>query len=197
SELAAVIVDPLPRRVGLVPASPEFLTALRAVTKKHGIALIFDEVISFRIGFRGAQGRFGVEPDMTTLGKIIGGGFPVGAVAAKYEVMSVIDSRQGRPPLPHAGTFNGNPVTMTAGIATLNMLTRQTFDRLDELGERTRTRLRRALSSAGIDGHVTGLGSLFDLHLGSREPQDYRTGRVTPEAAPQLDALFVHLLNRR
>jgi glutamate-1-semialdehyde 2,1-aminomutase len=194
-ELAAVIVDPLPRRVGLVPASPEFLTTLRSVTKKHGIVLIFDEVISFRVGFRGAQGRFGVEPDLTTLGKIIGGGFPVGAVAAKYELMSEVDPRKGRPPLPHAGTFNGNPVTMSAGIATLNLLTRQAFERLDALGERTRARLSRALSNAGIDGHVTGLGSLFNLHLGSREPNDYRTGRVTPEAALQLDALFVHLVN--
>jgi glutamate-1-semialdehyde 2,1-aminomutase len=195
NELAAVIIDPLPRRVGLVPATTEFLAALRNVTKKPGIVFIFDEVISFRLGFRGAQGKLGVEPDLTTLGKIIGGGFPVGAVAGRYEVMRVVDPREGKPAVPHAGTFNGNPVTMVAGTATLRLLTRQAFDRLDELGERTRARLRSALESAGVEGHVTGLGSLFDVHLGPTEPRDYRSGRVTTESAATLDKLFIHLLN--
>ena len=195
AELAAVIVDPLPRRVGLVPATPEFLTALRNVTTKHGIVLVFDEVISFRLGFRGAQGEMGVEPDLTTLGKIIGGGFPVGAVAGRLDLMSVVDPRTGRPDLPHAGTFNGNPVSMAAGIATLGLLTRQAFDRLDELGEHVRARLRASLSAAGVAGHVTGLGSLFDLHLGTNEPRDYRSGRPTAPDAARLEALFVNLLN--
>jgi glutamate-1-semialdehyde 2,1-aminomutase len=84
---------------------------------------------------------------------------------------------------------------MAAGVATLRLLTRQAFDRLDELGERTRARLRSGLESAGVDGHVTGLGSLFDVHLGSTEPRDYRSGRVTPESAERLDKLFVHVLN--
>jgi len=87
--LAAVLVDPIPNRVGLIPAQRDFLRALREVTAAHRIALIFDEVITFRVGYRGAQGVFGVTPDMTTLGKIIGGGFPVGAVAGRAEVMAV------------------------------------------------------------------------------------------------------------
>ena len=115
--LAAVLVDPVPNRVGLVPARVEFLEALREVTRAHGIVLIFDEVISFRVGYHGAQGAFGVTPDMTTLGKIIGGGFPVGAVAGSAEVMTVFDPTRGGPPAaPHGGTFNANPVTMAAGL---------------------------------------------------------------------------------
>src|SRR5499426_2734269 len=114
AHLAAVVVDPVPNRIGLVPARTEFLQAMREVTRAHGIVLIFDEVISFRVGYHGAQGAFGVNPDMTTLGKIIGGGFPVGAVACSNEVMAVFDPGRGTPPAPHGGTFNANPVTMAA-----------------------------------------------------------------------------------
>ena len=96
--LAAVLVDPVPNRVGLVPARTEFLQALRDVTRAHGIVLIFDEVISFRVGYHGAQGALGVTPDMTTLGKIIGGGFPVGAVAGRADVMAVFDPTRGGSP---------------------------------------------------------------------------------------------------
>src|SRR5262249_28215436 len=94
AHLAAVLVDPVPNRVGLVPARTEFLQALRDVTRAHGIALIFDEVISFRVGYQGAQGALGVTPDMTTLGKIIGGGFPVGAVAGRADALAGV----GPPP---------------------------------------------------------------------------------------------------
>jgi glutamate-1-semialdehyde 2,1-aminomutase len=195
SGLAAIIVDPLPRRVGLVPATREFLDTLRALTKRYGIVFIFDEVISFRIGFRGAQGAFGVMPDLTTLGKIVGGGFPVGAVAGSYELLAVTDPRKPRPELPHSGTFNGNPVTMVAGLATLSLLDRQAFAALDDLGERVRGGLRAALTSAGVEGSVTGLASLFVIHLGRVEPRDYRSGLPTPEAGARLEALFVHLLS--
>src|SRR2546421_2356720 len=96
--LAAVLVDPMPNRVGLVPARVDFLRALREVTRKHGIVLIFDEVISFRVGYHGAQGLFGVTPDMTTLGKIIGGGFPVGGVAGSAAGMAGVVTPRGGPP---------------------------------------------------------------------------------------------------
>src|SRR3989475_2075970 len=120
-QLAAVLVDPVPNRVGLVPARTEFLQALRDVTRAHGIVLIFDEVISFRVSYHGAQGALGVTPDMTTLGKIIGGGFPVGAVAGSADVMAVFDPTKGYPAAPHGGTFNANPVTMAAGLAAMQI----------------------------------------------------------------------------
>ena len=114
-ELACVLVDPMPNRAGLAPADRAYLEALRKVTREVGALLIFDEVITFRLGYRGAQGIWDIDPDLTTLGKIIGGGFPVGAIGGRKDVMAVFDPRPGKPALPHGGTFSANPVTMRAG----------------------------------------------------------------------------------
>src|SRR5215467_9490418 len=177
AHLAAVVVDPVPNRVGLMPARRDFLQALREVTARHGIVLIFDEVISFRVGYHGAQGAFGVTPDMTTLGKIIGGGLPVGAVAGRADVMSVFDPRDGGPRAPHGGTFNANPVTMAAGLAAMRLLDRRAFERLDDLGAKLRGGLADCFKRAGVPSAVTGMGSLFRLHGGDREFVDYRSTR--------------------
>jgi glutamate-1-semialdehyde 2,1-aminomutase len=195
SRLAAVVVDPVPNRVGLVPARTEFLQALRAVTKAHGIVLIFDEVISFRAGYHGAQGVLGVTPDMTTLGKIIGGGFPVGAVAGRADVMAVFDpTRGGPPPAPHGGTFNANPVTMAAGLATMRLLTPDAYARLADLGAKLRASLDDCFKQAGVHGRVTGLGSLFRLHAVDRELSDYRSTRATPAESERLVRLVRRLM---
>jgi glutamate-1-semialdehyde 2,1-aminomutase len=193
-DLAAVLVDPVPNRVGLVPARVEFLRALRDVTRRHGIVLIFDEVISFRVGYHGAQGAFGVTPDMTTLGKIIGGGFPVGAVAGRADVMAVFDPTRGTPAAPHGGTFNANPVTMAAGLAAMRLLTPDAFARLDELGARLRASLDDCFKRAGVPGRVAGLGSLFRLHAVDRELSDYRSTRTTPAESERLVRLVRRLM---
>jgi glutamate-1-semialdehyde 2,1-aminomutase len=195
SELAAVIIDPVPNRVGLMPARRDFLETLREVTRAHGIVLIFDEVISFRVGYHGAQGAFGVSPDMTTLGKIIGGGFPVGAVAGRAEIMAVFDPTGGAPRAPHGGTFNANPVTMAAGLAAMQLLDRRAFERLDDLGAKLRGSLADCFKRAGVPGAVTGMGSLFRLHGGDREFVDYRSTRPQPDEAERLQRLALALLN--
>jgi glutamate-1-semialdehyde 2,1-aminomutase len=193
--LAAVLVDPVPNRVGLVPARLEFLKALREVTRKHGIVLIFDEVISFRVGYHGAQGVLGVTPDMTTLGKIIGGGFPVGAVAGTAEVMAVFDPTRGGPPAaPHGGTFNANPVTMAAGLVSMQLLSREAFARMDELGTKLRGSLDDCFKQAGVAGRVTGLGSLFRLHAVDRELSDYRSTRTTAAESERLVRIVRRLM---
>jgi glutamate-1-semialdehyde 2,1-aminomutase len=192
--LAAVVVDPIPNRVGLMPARPEFLRALREVTNAHGIALIFDEVIAFRVGYRGAQGAFGVTPDMTTLGKIIGGGFPVGAVAGRAEVMSVFDPTGGQPAAPHGGTFNANPVTMAAGLAAMRLLTPEAYAKLDELVVKLRASLEACFKRADVPGAVTGMGSLFRLHPTDRALTDYRSTRTTPEEGERLRRLIRRLM---
>jgi glutamate-1-semialdehyde 2,1-aminomutase len=194
AHLAAVLVDPVPNRVGLMPARREFLRALREVTAAHGIVLIFDEVISFRVGYHGAQGAFGVTPDMTTLGKIIGGGFPVGAVAGRADVMAVFDPTGGQPAAPHGGTFNANPVTMAAGLAAMRLLTKEAYGRLDELGAKLRASLDACFKRAGVRGSVTGMGSLFRVHPTDRELIDYRSTRTTPEEAERLRRLVRRLL---
>jgi glutamate-1-semialdehyde 2,1-aminomutase len=193
--LAAVLVDPVPNRVGLIPARVDFLQALREVTQRHGIVLIFDEVISFRVGYHGAQGALAVTPDMTTLGKIIGGGFPVGAVAGRAEVMAVFDPTRGAPPAaPHGGTFNANPVTMAAGLTAMRLLTPQAFARLDELGARLRASLDDCFRQAGVPGRVAGLGSLFRLHAVNRELTDYRSTRTTAAESERLVRIVRRLM---
>ena len=192
--LAAVVVDPVPNRVGLMPARREFLAALREVTQRLGIVLIFDEVISFRVGYHGAQGAFGVTPDMTTLGKIIGGGFPVGAVVGRAEPMSVFDPRGGHPRAPHGGTFNANPVTMAAGLAAMRLLPPDAYARLDETGAKLRASLAACLERAHVRGGVTGMGSLFRLHGTDREVTDYRSAHTTPEESARLGRIVRRLM---
>ena len=133
--LAAVIVEPMLGSVGMVPATPEFLAMLRAFTSENGIVLIFDEVISFRVAPGGCQQFYGVTPDLTSLGKIIGGGFAVGAFGGRADIMDLYDPTKG-PRVSHAGTFNANPVTMVAGFVTLEQLTPEVYRRLAELTDR-------------------------------------------------------------
>jgi glutamate-1-semialdehyde 2,1-aminomutase len=193
--LAAVIVDPVPNRVGLMPARAEFLTALREVTAAHGILLIFDEVISFRVGYRGAQGAFGIEPDLTTFGKIIGGGFPVGAVGGRSGVMAVFDPRGGAPAVPHGGTFNANPVTMAAGLAAMRLLDEAAYGRLDELGATLRGGFKACLERAGVPGAITGMGSLFRIHPTDRALVDYRSGVTDGAERQRLERLHRALID--
>jgi glutamate-1-semialdehyde 2,1-aminomutase len=195
AELAAVVVDPVPNRAGLIPATPEFLRLVREVTRAHGILLVFDEVISFRLGYHGAQGVFGVQPDLTTLGKVIGGGFPVGAVGGVADVMAVFDPRGGKPAVPHGGTFNANPVTMSAGLAAMRLLDRDAFRRLDEAGARLRDGIRACFKDAGVAGSATGLGSLFRIHPHARDLVDYRSARWEAAEAERLGRIVRYLLD--
>jgi glutamate-1-semialdehyde 2,1-aminomutase len=184
-EVAAIIVEPIQGVAGMVPPKPGFLADLRAYTRRHGMLLVFDEVISFRVTPGGAQGLYGVAPDLTALGKIIGGGYPVGAFGGSAEVMDRLDAR--RPgALAHGGTFNGNPVTTAAGLATLRHLTPERYERLAALGDRLRSGLSAGFAAAGLDARVTGVASLFQVHLGpAGAAVSIATGRtaVDPAAA--------------
>jgi glutamate-1-semialdehyde 2,1-aminomutase len=191
--LAALLVDPLLGIGGIIPPAEGFLQRLRAVTDKHGIVLIFDEVISFRVAWGGAQERFGVRPDLTTLGKIIGGGLPVGAFGGRGDIMAAYDPRRGAARLSHGGTFNANPVTMAAGVATLNALTPETYGRLDALGERLRGGVSRLLDATRRRAQVSGVGSLFCLHWTPTPLTDYRSSRPKDADAPL--RVFLALLN--
>jgi len=203
--LAAVLVDPLLGIGGVIPPAEGFLERLRALTEQHGIVLIFDEVISLRVAWGGAQERFGVRPDLTTLGKIIGGGLPIGAFGGRRDIMDFYDPRGGGDPrrggdpqrsgarIPHGGTFNANPLTMVAGLATLNALTPEAYSRLDALGERLRGGVTRLLAATRRRGQVTGLGSLFCLHWTSEPVTDYRSSRPRDLDMPM--RVFLGLLN--
>ncbi|MBI2525596.1 MAG: aspartate aminotransferase family protein [Candidatus Rokubacteria bacterium] len=193
AELAALIIDPMLANAGMIPAGEGFLEGLRAATSRLGILLIFDEVISFRVARGGAQERFGVRPDLTTLGKIIGGGLAVGAFGGRAEVMNFYDPRGGRGRINHGGTFNANPLTMAGGVATLEQLTPEAYARLDALGDRLRDGVRRMLQRKKRPGQVTGAGSLFWLHWTKRRLGDFRSARPEDPRAPM--RLFMGLVN--
>lgn len=193
-ELAAVIVDPLANRMGFIPPAPGFLEHLRAVTRAHGILIIFDEVISFRVSYQGAQGRYGGDPDLTAFGKIMGGGFPVGATGGKAAVMAVFDPGTSGPRIASGGTYSANPVTMAAGWAAMQALDQEAFVRLEDMGTRLRKRLNETFKKSGQKGQVTGEGSLFRFMMVDRPLRNYRD-TIEPDADARTYRLFMALLD--
>jgi glutamate-1-semialdehyde 2,1-aminomutase len=193
AELAAVLVDPLANRMGFIPPAKGFLESLRQITRRHGILVIFDEIISFRVSYHGAQGRYGGEPDLTAFGKIIGGGFPVGATGGRAEVMEVFDPGTRGARIASGGTFSANPVSMTGGLATMRSMTPAEFDRLEMLGDRLRVRLGEVFRAAGVPGQITGAGSLFRLLFTDRPLRSYRDLDLAAEG--RMEQLFRALLD--
>jgi len=192
-ELACVLVDLMPNRGGLIPATPEFVAMLKRVRAETGVLIVLDEVITLRLAVGGAQSLYGLTPDLTALGKIIGGGFPVGAVGGGAKVMAVFDPRDGKPSLSHSGTFNANPVTMVAGEAAMRLLTEEEIARLGRLGDRARAGVAAAMKAAGLPGQVTGLGSLFRIHVHNRPLSDYRSMLMTQAEKDLLAAIVDHM----
>jgi glutamate-1-semialdehyde 2,1-aminomutase len=164
-ELAAIIIEPVQGAGGVRAPEPGFLEFLRALCDRLGALLIFDEIISFRIALGGAQQLFGVRPDLTTLGKIIAGGYPLAAFGGRAEVMAIFDARRDRA-VSHGGTFNGNPVAAAAGLATLRELTPDAYERLAALGGRLSARLSARIAADGLDARVVHVGSLFQVFRG-------------------------------
>jgi glutamate-1-semialdehyde 2,1-aminomutase len=192
-ELAAVIVEPILGSCGYVPADPAFLQGLRDLTRRLGLLLIFDEVQTFRLSPGGMQALLGVIPDLTVLGKIIGGGLPVGGVGGRDDVMAAFDATAGAPKIPHAGTFNGNPVTMRAGLATLKELTPAAYERLNLVGHDLRQRLAALARRYGVPVQVTGAGSLFGIHWSAEPVTDYRSAQRANKSLAY--KFFLHALN--
>lgn len=169
--IAAVIIDPLPNRAGLIAVDRSCWQVARKLCDESGALLISDEVISLRLAYEGAAMAMGIAPDLITLGKIIGGGTPVGAVAGRADHMAILDPLRDDG-LEHGGTFSGNPVTMAAGIAAMHLFTAAEVDRLNALGDRLRARL-----GTGIDGlgwEVRGAGSLFRPYPRDTTPERTR-----------------------
>ena len=181
AELGAILVEPVANKQGVLTPGPGYLEGLRRLADHHGVVLIFDEVISFRVSAGGAQAHYGVAPDLTTLGKVIGGGMPVGAVAGRWDVMQHL--RRGAPDgVGHMGTFNANPMTLAAGAATLEALDDQAYAHLSSLGAYARERLRAAIAAAEVPWQVTGLASLFKVHLRARTLLRYRDTLPRPKS---------------
>jgi glutamate-1-semialdehyde 2,1-aminomutase len=191
-DVAAVIVEPVAANMGLVRPVEGFLAGLRRECDRVGALLVFDEVITgFRLGPGGAQGRYGVTPDLTSFGKVIGGGLPVGAVGGPTALMEVLAPTG---PVYQAGTLSGNPLATAAGRAALELLTPEAYDRIEAGAARLADGLAAALGKAGIEATVTREGTLVGLYLGPGAPADYDGARRTDEAAYR--ALFHALLAR-
>ncbi|MBT7615018.1 MAG: aminotransferase class III-fold pyridoxal phosphate-dependent enzyme, partial [Rhodospirillaceae bacterium] len=173
-EIAGVIVEPLQR---LIPPAPGFLETLREETSKYGIVLIFDEIVTgFRLAYGGAQELYGVTPDVCTLGKIIGGGFPLAAIAGNADVMSHFDKAQaGDSFLMQVGTLSGNPVASAAGLKTMEILRRPgVYEHLRECGQTIMTAMAEHLSAAGITHQIVGDPVLFDVVFTDQPIANYR-----------------------
>ncbi len=170
--IAAVIVEPVAGNMNLVKPTNEFLAALRDLCTRHGAVLIFDEVMTgFRVGLRGAQGLFGITPDLTTLGKVIGGGMPVGAIGGRRDIMQFIAPLG---PVYQAGTLSGNPVAVAAGLATLKLLQAPGFfERLTANTTRLVEQLQSAGRNAGVEFSAQSVGGMFGVYFRAKPPETY------------------------
>ncbi|MSQ14608.1 MAG: glutamate-1-semialdehyde-2,1-aminomutase, partial [Dehalococcoidia bacterium] len=180
-QIATIIVEPVAGNMGVVSPAPGFLQGLRDLTMQGGALLIFDEVITgFRVGWSGAQGLYGVSPDLTCLGKIIGGGLPVGAYGGRREIMEMI-APMG--PVYQAGTLSGNPLAMAAGLATLSLLYEPgVYDRLDAIADRLENGLKEASREARVPTFLSRIGSMMTTFFTSENVTDYATARTADAA---------------
>jgi len=192
--IAAVIVEPVAANMGVIPPAEGFLTGLRELTRRHGALLLFDEVITgFRLCYGGAQNLFGVDPDLTTLGKIIGGGLPVAAYGGRRDLMEQIAPLG---PVYQAGTLSGNPLAMRAGIETLKRLKPVGFyDALDRKANFLADAMRQALSETGVIGHVARAGSLLTLFFTAGPVENYAAAKTSDTR--RFAAFFQEMLRRR
>jgi glutamate-1-semialdehyde 2,1-aminomutase len=176
-EIAAVIVEPVAGNMGVVPPTEGFLQELRAVTQRDGALLIFDEVITgFRVNYGGAQTLYEVQPDLTCLGKIIGGGLPVGAYGGRRDVMEMMAPVGA---VYQAGTLSGNPIAVAAGLATLEALRQPgSYERLESLGKRLADGLQSAANSAGVETRLNRVGSMMTSFFTTRDVVDYESAKT-------------------
>lgn len=173
SDLACFILEPIMGVAGMIPAIDEYLQTARDLTETHDTLLIFDEVMSSRLSVGGAQKKRGVMPDLTAMGKYIGGGLPIGAFGGREDVMDVFHPEEGA--VKHSGTFNGNPATMAGGVATLDALDAEAIDRINGYGAEIRDRTQRIGDASAVPVTVTGEGSLFHIHLAEGPITDFAT----------------------
>ena len=194
-EIACVLLDVMPHRAGLCPAEPAYVQALRDWTLRNPALLVNDEVITFRKGYGGSQQNYKLTPDITALGKIIGGGFPVGAVAGRADVMSTLDPHSGAYRISHSGTFSANPMTLTAGLVAMDLFTESEVRRLNALGQLARDGISDVIERRGVPASVTGSGSLFRIHMKPEAPTNYRESYPTADEARRSRIFFNALLD--
>ncbi|GAB2568413.1 glutamate-1-semialdehyde 2,1-aminomutase [Spirosoma areae] len=194
NQVAAIILEPVVGNMGCVLPEPGFLEGIRALCDTHGILLIFDEVMTgFRLAKGGAQERFGIRPDLTTMGKIIGGGMPVGAYGGRAEIMTFVAPAG---PVYQAGTLSGNPIAMSAGLAMLHYLNEHpdVYTRLDQLGDKLTAGFRAGLRKAGLNYTINHIGSMFTLFMTEQPVTNFSSAKSCD--VPQFGRYFHAMLKR-
>lgn len=193
NEIACVLIDPVPHRIGLFPATNEFVEAVYNWTRKNGALLVFDEVVTYRVNYAGAQECYTVKPDLTAMGKMIGGGFPIGALAGKREIMEVLDPRGKILRHPHSGTFSANPISMTAGRVAMELFDKKAVLDLNTLTDIAISQIRESIKIADVPVSITGEGSMFRLHLQATAPTCYREAFHTEDKKILIKELLDYL----
>ena len=194
NDIACILVEPMQGSSGCIPASIEFLKMLREASDRIGAILIFDEVMTSRLSNRGAQGLFDIIPDMTTLGKYIGGGMSFGAFGGSESIMQIFDPRRADA-IPHAGTFNNNTLTMAAGVAAMGeVLTDELLDQVNSRGDALRIELNKIAREYGTCIQFTGLGSLLGMHTTSSPI--YSTADLKDSDDRIMELVFLDLLEQ-
>jgi glutamate-1-semialdehyde 2,1-aminomutase len=194
SSIAALIVEPVTGVGGIVAARPGFLAALREITSRHGILLLFDEIVSLRIALGGGQAYYGVRPDLTMVGKIVSGGFPLAAFGGRADIMALVDSRAHPPRVPQSGTFTAAAACCAAGLAAYGAFTKETLSHVDALALDLRTRTAEILDRLDVDAQVIGIGSLFNIHFTRERIDDYRA--IARSDLKRRGLLSLALMNR-
>lgn len=191
-EVACIIIEPIMGSAGQITPDIEYLRFLRKITEEYNIVLIFDEVVTGRLSLGGAQKFYGVTPDITSLGKIIGGGTPVGAFGGKREIMEMYDPRQKK--MYHSGTFNGNAVTMAAGLATMSAYDQDAVDYINNLGKRFKKGVVDIYGRLGLNMQVSGEGSIYNILFTDKKVKNYRDVAAAHEDLNKV--LYLDLLTR-
>ena len=194
--LAGVLLDVLPARMNFIPMKPEYIRAIQAWCVTNGALLIFDEVFSLRGGYRGMQGEYGVTPDLTATGKLVGGGFPIGVFGGRTDVMDVFNVlADGGAKVTHGGTHNAHPVSIAAGIASMKLWDQAAVTHINGLGKRVREGIDAALRDAGIPGTTYGYGSMIGWFYTEDELHTYRDIHTAQHQKGVQGKLFKHWLN--
>jgi glutamate-1-semialdehyde 2,1-aminomutase len=196
-KIAGIIMEPIPGTGGLIQPLPGYLKAVRALATKYDVLLVFDEVIMYRLNEAGYHAIADVKPDLICLGKIIGGGLPVGAFGGREDIMKMFDPSGENQAIGHSGTFSGNPVVMAAGKASLDGLPQAEIDRINTLGDKLRAGITQAFTETGIVGRGVGIGSLVGVAFIEREyPNVKETMMAMGAKVKALNALHIAMLNR-
>ena len=193
NEIACVLIDPAPHRVGLFLATNEFIEAIYNWTRKNNALMVFDEVVTYRVNYGGAQDSYTVKPDLTALGKMIGGGFPIGALAGRSEIMEVLDPRAKKLRHPHSGTFSANPISTTAGRVAMELFDEEAVLKLNALTNIAKLQIEESIKIADVPISITGSGSMFRLHLQANSPTNYREAYHTKEKKALINELLDYL----